>query len=63
MPTEEHLFEVLFATNYSISYADAKATITTEVQKLYAGDVLDSPAAGCEVEFRAFVDHNSVLWR
>lgn len=58
----EDLFEVLFATNYSISQADAKAKITEAVKQLTAGNAFPN-AKNRGIEFLAFVDHNSVLWR
>ncbi|KAL9112239.1 MAG: hypothetical protein Q9227_003357 [Pyrenula ochraceoflavens] len=59
----EHLFEVLFATNYSISYADAKAAITAAVGKMTSSHGAFANATDKSVEFVAFNDHNSVLWR
>ncbi|KAL9617235.1 MAG: hypothetical protein Q9160_007963 [Pyrenula sp. 1 TL-2023] len=58
----EDLFEVLFATNYSISAADAKAAITARVGQMVSKGVFPA-SKDRTVEFRAFVDHNSILWR
>ena len=68
VPADEHLFEILFATNYSISHADAKNFITEAVQNLTASGTLSSTTSSLSgskhvVDFVAFVDHNSILWR
>ena len=64
VPADEDLFEVLFATNYSISEADARKTITEAVQSLIASGTLPSNSKNdCNVDFVAFNNHNSILWR
>ena len=62
---EEHLFEVLFASNDAYTYDQAKATITAEIQKaIQAGSVgARNGSTDCTVDFVAFVDHNSILWQ
>lgn len=67
VPAEEHLFEVLFASESDQPYTheQAKAKITAEVQQAFkAGSfgVVNS-SADCTVDFVAFADHNSILWR
>jgi hypothetical protein len=60
-PSGLGLFRVLLASNYSLTHAGAKQLATENVQKLvstrsvnYTGD--------CVPEYKAFVDHNSVIW-
>lgn len=68
VPGEEHLFGVLFATNYSITHAEAKKTTAAAVGELFEGQASTSNNTGsepadCGMDFRAFVDHNSVIRR
>ena len=64
VPAEEHLFEVLFATNYSISEANAREIITEAVQNLTASGTFPPRSSNDRtVEFEAFTNHNSILWR
>jgi hypothetical protein len=66
IPADEHLFRVLFATNYSISHADAKKTIASAVQNITTSGTFppNSMTGGnYTIEFVAFADHNSILWR
>jgi hypothetical protein len=63
---DEHLFRVLFATNYSISNTDAKKTITSAVQNITTSNTftpISTTGENYTIEFVAFVDHNSILWR
>lgn len=64
-PTGENLWEVLLAANYSLTHDEAKALITTAVQNATAAGSFGAASTtnGTEVDFLAFVDHNSVLWR
>jgi len=65
VPADEHIFELLFATNYSISHAEAKQTITAAVQNLTISGTFpsNSTTGNCTIEFLVFMDHNSILWR
>ena len=65
VPANEHIFEVLFATNYSISHDDAKLMIASAVQNLTTSGTFppNSTAVNPSIDFLAFVDHNSILWR
>ncbi|KAF2100139.1 hypothetical protein NA57DRAFT_37580 [Rhizodiscina lignyota] len=63
IPPEEHLFEILFAANYSLSHADAKRIITTAVQNLTISGTFASNSTNATIDFVAFQDHNSILWR
>ncbi|KAK4557115.1 hypothetical protein LTR86_006096 [Recurvomyces mirabilis] len=65
VPATEYLFEVLFASDEPYTHAEAKIKISAEVQKaIEAGSFgLVNSSTDCAVEFVAFVDHNSVLWR
>ncbi|MCJ1328092.1 hypothetical protein MMC10_004767 [Thelotrema lepadinum] len=61
----EHLFSVLYATNYSTTHRQAKDAITACVIDLQtSGTYLNaSGSADGTLEFLAFADHNSVTWR
>ena len=61
VPANEHLFEVLFATNYSITHAEAKTTITAAIHNLTSSGPF--PSSDSTVDVVAFVDHNSIFWR
>lgn len=64
-PAGENLFSVLIATNYSVTHAEAKAMVTSAVKNTTSpGGALPANATiDGELDFVAFVDHNSVLWR
>ena len=62
IPAGEHLFEVEFAQNSSISEKDARKTIKEAVQNLTASGTSEL-GKNCGVEFVAFSNHNSILWR
>ncbi|KAF2865185.1 hypothetical protein BDV95DRAFT_507736 [Massariosphaeria phaeospora] len=53
------LFRVLFASNYSLTYDEAKATIQQNVQNLVNSGTLNY-TGDCAVEFKTFTDHHSV---
>jgi len=58
-PGDIGLSEVLLASNYSLTHAQAKATIESAIQEATsAGGAF--PNGTAEVEFVAFVDHNSI---
>ncbi|KAF2000913.1 hypothetical protein P154DRAFT_553972 [Amniculicola lignicola CBS 123094] len=61
-PAGLNLFRILLATTFDISHEEAKATIKENVQKLVTAGTVNSTGE-CAVEFKAFADHNSVLWR
>jgi len=65
VPAGEHLFEVLFASNDAYTHDQAKSKITAEIQQaIEAGSVsAGSGGTDCTVEYVAFADHNSILWR
>jgi len=65
VPAEEHLFEILFASNDPYTYDQAKTKISAEIrQAITAGSFgAGNGSAECAVEFVAFADHNSILWR
>ena len=64
VPAEEHLFEVLFASNDAYTHDQAKSKMTAEIQQaIEAGSVsAGSGGTDCAVEYVAFADHNSILW-
>jgi hypothetical protein len=55
-------FRVLFATNYSITTDEAKQTISESVQKIVAAGAVNY-TGDCNLDFLAFTNHNSILWR
>ncbi|KAF2475225.1 FAD/NAD(P)-binding domain-containing protein [Lindgomyces ingoldianus] len=61
-PSGLGLFRVLFATNYTITHAEAKVTISESAQKLVTAGTFNT-TSDCKVDFVAFTDHNSILWR
>jgi hypothetical protein len=65
VPAEEHLFEILFASNDPYTYDQAKEKISAEIrQAIEAGSLgAGDGSTDCTVEFVAFADHNSILWR
>lgn len=61
-PTGLGLFRILFATNYTITEKEAKIGIARKVQDLVTAGTLNYTGE-CKTEYRAFADHNSVLWK
>ena len=61
----EHLFSVLYATNYSITHRQAKDAITASIIHLGTSGTYPNASGSADgtIEFLAFVDHNSVTWR
>lgn len=66
-PEGSQLFRVLLEANYTISAEEAKDLIRNRMAALRSAGtfetVNESTAASCDVEFKAFADHNSILWR
>lgn len=62
-PPGSHLFRVLFASNTSISNDEAKQVISDDIDKLCSSGTFPGIAGQSSVEFKAFVDHNSILSR
>lgn len=62
-PVGSGLWRVLFATDFAISHQQAKATVASSVANLFQEGGIYAGQADGEAEFRAFADHNSVLWR
>lgn len=69
-PEGSRLFRVLLETTYVISEDEAKDLIRHKLATLKAAGTFDSDdgnttasAESCDVEFKAFVNHNSILWR
>ncbi|PSK37989.1 hypothetical protein B9Z65_1180 [Elsinoe australis] len=62
-PPGSHLFRVLFASNTSISNDKAKQVISDDIDKLCSSGTFPGIAGQSSVEFKAFVDHNSILSR
>ena len=63
VPADEYLFEIRFSTNYSISDADARKTITEAVQNLTASGTFSSTAGDTHtIDFVAVQNHNSIHW-
>ncbi|KAF2123053.1 hypothetical protein BDV96DRAFT_561900 [Lophiotrema nucula] len=61
-PVGGQLYRVIFGTNYSVSYEEAKSTVQATLQK--AIDVGTITWNGsCEPEYRAWADHNNILWK
>ncbi|KAF2799326.1 FAD/NAD(P)-binding domain-containing protein [Melanomma pulvis-pyrius CBS 109.77] len=60
-PSGLGLFRVLFGTNFTITTEEAKQIISEDVQKLVAVGTVNY-TGDCTLDFRAFADHNSVLW-
>jgi len=60
-PPGESLFRVLIASNESTTHAEAKGIVDVSVRNLTAKVFANATTSG--VDWLAFVDHNSVLWR
>jgi hypothetical protein len=65
VPADEHLFEILFASNDAYTHDEAKSKITTEIQQAIEAGSLSAGngSTDCTVDFVAFADHNSILWK
>ena len=65
VPAGEHLFEVLFASDDAYTHDQAKTKITAEIQQAIEAGSLGKKngSADCTVEYVAFADHSSILWR
>lgn len=55
--------EVLMSTNYSISQADAQELCTKNFEGLFAPGGAYANATNTTIEWLAFGNHNSILWR
>lgn len=64
-PPDAHLFHIILSTNYTETHAGAQATIRATIKQLLDQGTVsaDNPYTDDAVEFVAFADHNSVLWR
>jgi len=60
-PTGLGLFRVLFGGNTSYTIDEAKSFVQAKVQDLVNAGSLNATVE-CKVAFKAFVNHNSVLW-
>jgi hypothetical protein len=65
VPADEHLFEVLFASDEPYTHVQAKAKIVAEIKQAIEAGTFGAVngSTDCSVDLVAFVDHNSILWR
>lgn len=65
VPGDEHMFEVLFASDEPYMHAQAKAKIIAEVQQaIHAGAFgADNATTNSAVDLVAFADYSLILWR
>jgi len=59
-PPGLQLFRILFATNYTITNDEAKATVLDNIQNLVKSGTVN--ATNCPSEIKAFDDHNTIVW-
>ncbi|GAB7363668.1 hypothetical protein MBLNU230_g4238t1 [Neophaeotheca triangularis] len=63
-PAGAGLFRVLFSTDFAVTHDEAKGMVVEGVGALFKeGGSFAGSGSDDDVEFVAFADHNSVLWR
>ncbi|KAL5420170.1 hypothetical protein PMIN04_006644 [Paraphaeosphaeria minitans] len=60
-PPGLHLFRVMLGANFSVTHEEAKAMVTSSVQKLVEAGTVNH-TGHCEVDIKALSAHNGVLW-
>lgn len=64
-PEGSQLFRALLEATYTINADEAKHLIQKRLEALQLAGTFDTgiDKGSCDVEFKAFVDHNSIFWR